>query len=133
MQPTMTSQLVTDALTMAVWPQGSKQTGEQTSLLHHSDRGTQYTSESFQRLLGALGVKCSMSRSVKVWDNSAMESFFSSLETECTAAKMYRTRNAARSEVFDYIVRFRNPNRRHSTLGYLSPMAFEQYVRTQNM
>jgi putative transposase len=95
MQPTMTSQLVTDALTMAVGRRG----GTQTALLHHSDRGSQYTSESFQRLLSALGVTCSipacMSRSGNVWDNSAMESFFSSLKTERTAGKMYRTRNAA--------------------------------------
>lgn len=125
MQPTMTSQLVTDALTMAVWRRG----GKQTALLHHSDRGSQYTSESFQRLLSALGVTCSMSRSGNVWDNSAMESFFSSLKTERIARKMYRTRNAARADVFDYIERFYNPIRRHSTLGYLSPMDFEQQVR----
>jgi putative transposase len=129
MQPTMTSQLVTDALTMAVWRRGGKQTFEQSALLHHSDRGRQYTSESFQRLLSALGVICSMSRSGNVWDNSAMESFFSSLKTERTARKMYRTRNAARADVFDYIERFDNPIRRHSTLGYLSPMDFEQQVR----
>jgi putative transposase len=131
MQPTMTSQLVTDALTMAVWRRGGKQTGEQTAPLHHSDRGSQYTSESFQRLLGALGVTCSMSRSGNVRDNSAMESFFSSLKTERTARKMYRTRNAARADVFDYIERFYNPIRRHSTLGYLSPIDFEQQARTQ--
>src|SRR5665213_2545023 len=89
------------------------------------------TSESFQRFLSALGVTCSMSRSGNVWDNSAMESFFSSLKTERTARKMYRTRNAARSDVFDYIERFYNRIRRHSTLGYLSPADFEQHARTQ--
>ena len=124
MQSTMTSQLVTDALTMAVWRRGGKRTGERTALLHHSDRGSQCTRESFQRLLGALGVTCSMSRSGNVWDNSAMESFFSSLKTDRTVRKMYRTRDAARSDVFDYIERFYNPIRRHSTLGYLSPMDF---------
>ncbi len=122
MQPTMRAQLVTDALTMAVWRRG----GQRQELLHHSDRGSQYTSESFQRLLDALGVTCSMSRSGNVWDNSAMESFFSSLKTERTSRKMYQTRNAARSDVFDYIERFYNPLRRHSTLGYLSPIDFEQ-------
>lgn len=66
-----------------------------------------------------------MSRADNVWDNSAMESFFSSLKTERTARKLDRTRNAARADVFDYIERFYNPKRRHSKLRYLSPMAFE--------
>jgi putative transposase len=66
-----------------------------------------------------------MSRSGNVWDNAAMESFFSSLKTERTARKVYRTRDAARADVFDYIERFYNPVRRHSTLGYLSPVEFE--------
>ncbi|EYD77180.1 Mobile element protein [Rubellimicrobium mesophilum DSM 19309] len=72
------------------------------------------------------GITCSMSRAGNVWDNSAMESFFSSLKTERTARKVYRTRNAARADVFDYIERFYNPTRRHSTLGYLSPVEFER-------
>ena len=71
------------------------------------------------------GVVCSMSRSGNVWDNAAMESFFSSLKTERTGRKMYRTRDQARADVFDYIERFYNPKRRHSTIGYLSPMEFE--------
>jgi putative transposase len=66
-----------------------------------------------------------MSRSGNVWDNSAMESFFSTLKTERIARKVYRTRDQARAEVFDYIERFYNPKRRHSTLGYLSPIDFE--------
>lgn len=65
------------------------------------------------------------SRAGNVWDNSAMESFFSSLKTERTARKVYRTRDHARADVFDYIERFYNPRRRHSKLGYLSPIAFE--------
>jgi len=121
MQPTMTAQLVTDALTMAVWRRGAVE-----ALLHHSDRGSQYTSESFQRLLNELGVTCSMSRSGNVWDNSVMESFFSTLKTERTNRKHYRTRNAARADVFDYIERFYNPIRRHSTLGNVSPANFER-------
>ena len=60
------------------------------------------------------------------WDNAAMESFFSSLKTERTARKMYRTRDDARADVFDYIERFYNPKRRHSTIGYMSPMEFER-------
>jgi putative transposase len=66
-----------------------------------------------------------MCRVGNVWDNSAMESFFSSLKTERTASKIYRTRNEARADVFDYIERFCNPRRRHSKPGYLSPMEFE--------
>jgi putative transposase len=121
MHPTMTAQLVTDALTMAVWRRG-----EVEALLHHSDRGSQYTSESFQRLLADLGVTCSMSRSGNVWDNSVMESFFSTLKTERTNRKHYVTRDAARADVFDYVERFYNPLRRHSTLGNVSPVNFER-------
>jgi putative transposase len=75
------------------------------------------------------GVTCSMSRSGNVWDNAAMESFFSSLKTERIARETYRTRNHARQDVFDYIERFYNPTRRHSTLGYLSPMDSEKQAR----
>jgi putative transposase len=87
MQTAMTAQLVTDALVMAIWRRGKPD-----ALLHHSDRGSQYTSEQFQRLMIDHGVVCSMSRSGNVWDNAAMESFFSSLKTERTARKIYRTR-----------------------------------------
>ena len=121
MNAAMTAQLVTDALIMAIWRRGRPK-----ALLHHSDQGSQYTSDAFQRLLADAGVTCSMSRSGNVWDNSVMESFFSSLKTERTARKMYRTRDEARADVFDYIERFYNPKRRHSTIGYLSPMEFEQ-------
>ena len=74
------------------------------------------------------GVTCSMSRSGNVWDNAAMESFFSSLKVERVARKIYRTRDQARADVFDYIEMFYNPRRRHSTIGYISPMEFEQRV-----
>ena len=76
------------------------------------------------------GVTCSMSRSGNVWDNAAMESFFSSLKTERTARKTYRTRDQAKADVFDYIERFYNARRRHSTLGYLSPMEFECHAQS---
>jgi len=121
MSATMAAQLVTDALMMAIWRRGKPD-----ALLHHSDQGSQYTSEQFQRLMADNGVTCSMSRSGNVWDNAAMESFFSSLKTERIARKTYRTRNQAKAEVFDYIERFYNPTRRHSTLGYLSPIDFER-------
>ena len=121
MQDTMTSQLVADALMMAVWRRGKP-----AALLHHSDQGSQYTSEHFQELLKEQGITCSMSWAGEAWDNSAMESFFSSLKTERTAKKVYRSREQARADVFDYIERFYNPTRRHSTLGYVSPIDFEK-------
>src|SRR3982074_2973739 len=121
MNAAMTAQPVTDALVMAIWRRGKPD-----AMLHHSDRGSQYTSEQFQRLMMDHGVVCSMSRSGNVWDNAAMESFFSSLKTERTARKIYRTRDDAKAAVFDYIERFYNPKRRHSTIGYLSPMEFER-------
>jgi putative transposase len=121
MSASMTAQLVIDALLMAIWRRGRAD-----ALMHHSDQGSQYTSEQFRRLLEDNGVNCSMSRSGNVWDNAAMESFFSSLKTERTARKNYRTRAQAKADVFDYIERFYNPKRRHSTLGYLSPVEFEK-------
>lgn len=125
MSNSMTAQLVTDALVMAVWRRGRPQ-----AVLHHSDRGSQYGSEQFQRLMVELGVTCSMSRSANVWDNAAMESFFSSLKTERIRGRIYRSRDQARADVFDYIERFYNPKRRHSTIGYLSPMEFEAMAET---
>ena len=121
MSATMTAQLVTDALIMALWRRGRVE-----MLLHHSDQGSQYTSAEFQDLLKAHGITCSMSKLGDVWDNAAMESFFSSLKIERIRGRVYRTRDEARADVFDYIERFYNPKRRHSTLGYLSPVDFEK-------
>ena len=94
MQASMTSQLVADALMMAVWRRGRPQ-----ELMHHSDQGSQYTSEHFRKLLAEQGIACSVSRAGEVWDNSAMESFFSSLKTERAARRVYRSRAQARSKV----------------------------------
>jgi putative transposase len=124
MSSSMTAQLVTDALLMALWRRGTPE-----QLLHHSDQGSQYQSEQFQRLLNDHGITCSMSRQGDVWDNSAMESFFSSLKTERVNRKQYHTRDEAKADVFDYIERFYNPVRRHSTIGYMSPMQFENSTR----
>jgi putative transposase len=132
MKAEMTAGLVTDALVMAIWRRGKPD-----ALLHHSDQslprtrsgGSQYTSEPFQRLMADLGITCSMSRSGNVWDNAAMESFFSSLKTERIGKTVYRTRDDARADVFDYIERFYNTIRRHSTLGYLSPAEYERQAR----
>jgi putative transposase len=120
MSATMTAQMVADALIMAIWRRGKPDT-----LLHHSDRGSQYTSEQFQRLMADHGVTCSVSRAGNCWDNAAMESFFASLKTERTARKTYRTRDEAKADVFDYIECFYNVKRRHSTIGYMSPVEFE--------
>jgi putative transposase len=116
MSANMTAQLVIDALMMAIWRRGKP-----TELLHHSDQGSQYRSEDFQRLLLVQGVVCSMSKRGDCWDNAVVESFFSSLKMERTNRKRYRSRDEARSDVFDYIERFYNPRRRHSTLGQVSP------------
>lgn len=121
MQSAMTSQLVTDALLMAVWRRGPS-----GAMLHHSDQGSQYTSEPFQRLLTSLGITCSMSRSGNVWDNAVMESFFSTLKIERCHRQPYLTRDDARADIFDYIERFYNPTRRHSSLGNQSPIDFER-------
>ena len=120
MSDEMTAQLVTDALIMAIWRRGRPR-----ELLVHSDQGSQYTSERYQALLSEFGITCSMSRRGDVWDNSAMESFFSSLKTERTTRSRYRTRHQARADVFDYVERFYNVRRRHSTIGYVSPAEFE--------
>ena len=124
MNAAMTAELVTNALMMAVWRRGRPR-----ELMHHSDRGSQYTSEQCQRLMAEHGIVCSLSRSGNVWDNAAMESFFSTLKTERTARKVYRSRDAARADVFDYIERFYNLRRRNSTLGYMSPVDFEDRLR----
>jgi putative transposase len=121
MSATMTAQLVTDALLMAIWRRGKPD-----ALLHHSDQGSQYTSEQFRRLMQDNGVTCSMSRSGNVWGNAVMESFFSTLKIERTDRKVYHSRNQARADVFDFIERFYNSKRRHSTIGYLSPIEFER-------
>ena len=121
MSDTMQARMVNDALLMALWRRG-----EPTDLMLHSDRGSQYTSEDFQTLLKAQGITCSMSRRGDCWDNAAMESFFSTMKTERTARKIYCSRDDARTDVFDYIERFYNQRRKHSTLQMVSPVQFEQ-------
>jgi len=120
MRARMTSELVADALRMAIWRRGRP-----LAVLHHSDRSSQYGSEAFQRLLADHGVVCSMSRAGNVRDNAAMESIFSSLKTERVSRAIYRSRDEARADVFDYIERFYHPHRRHSTFGSISLIAFE--------
>jgi putative transposase len=120
----MESRLVVDALGMAV----SRRLPEE-GLLAHSDRGSQYASEHYQTLLLKHGIDCSMSGKGQCWDNAPMESFFGTLKKELVYDEDYHTREQARSSIFDYIEVFYNLKRRHSALGYLSPVAFEKAHR----
>ena len=97
--------------------------------VHHSDRGCQYTSSDYKERVHKFNGLLSNSKPACPYDNAAMESFFSSLKTERTARKVYRTRAQARADVFDYIERFYNSTRRHSTLGYVSPIQFEEALK----
>jgi putative transposase len=97
-------------------------------LLHHSDRGSTYTSESYQALLQQEGMQVSMSRTADCYDNAAAESFFHSFKGECIDCQTFLTRAQARSKTFDYIECFYNRTRRHSTLHYMSPLEYEQLM-----
>ncbi len=117
----MESRLVVDALAMAVQ---RRLPGE--GLLAHSDRGSQYASEHYQRLLARHGITCSMSRRADCWDNAPMESFFASLKKELIHGADFAARAEARAAIFEYIEVFYNVQRRHSSLGYVSPAEYEQ-------
>jgi transposase InsO family protein len=117
---TLEAELVVAAWHMAV---GRRQTAPH---LHHSDRGAQYTSDVYQRLLARQQVRCSMSRPGNCWDNAPVESFFRTLKVELAADVTWSTRAAAVRAVHDYIERFYNTTRLHSSLGYQSPARFEQ-------
>lgn len=95
-------------------------------LLHHSDRGSQYASGDYQTVLADHGVVCSMSRPGNCWDNAVAESFFATIKVELVHDATWATRAVARAELFEYIEVFYNGQRRHSSLGYLSPRAFER-------
>jgi putative transposase len=97
-----------------------------SDLLHHSDRGSEFTSDRYLALLAASGIQGSMSRTANCWDNAAMESFFATLTKECTDRVRFQTRQQARSAIFEYLECFYNPIRLHSTLQDVSPLAFEQ-------
>lgn len=94
-------------------------------LLHHSDRGCQYTSHAYQTFLNDYGIRVSMSRKGNCWDNAVMERFFGTLKRECTSRVRFATHEQARSALFEYIEVYYNRVRKHSTLGYLSPVQFE--------
>lgn len=104
----------------------------EAGLLHHSDRGTEFTCDRYQAALRELGVDVSMSRTGNCWDNAAMEAFFATLAKECVNRVKYQTRQEARSSIFEYIECFYNPIRLHSTLQYTSPVAYELANGVQN-
>ena len=120
MQATMTRELVCDALMMALWRRGFPR-----GVLFHSDRGSQYCSDDYQKMLKRYGLICSMSRKGNCWDNSVAESFFNSLKTELTYTETYTTREIAKQSTFNYIETYYNRIRRHSYIGLVAPMIFE--------
>ena len=122
---TLESSLVEQAFRMAAQNRTTL-----TGLLHHSDRGSQYAGDAYQRLLLDQQVQVSMSRTGNCYDNAPMESFFSTLKCEHVHFQNYRTRQEAQTDIFAYIVGFYNRQRRHSSLGYLSPEEFERRYYT---
>lgn len=121
MKPSMATELVLDALMMAVWRRRPKQ-----PVIIHSDQGSQFGSDDFTRWCKDNHLLPSMSRRGNCYDNAVAESFFSSLKKERIKRSIYATRAEAKSDIFDYIEGFYNRTRRHSHLGQLSPLAFEQ-------
>jgi len=119
MQPTLERGLVLAALDHAL-----RRRQPPSGLLHHRDRGSQYARAAYQALVTQAQMQCSMSRKGNCWDNAAMESFFATLKTELPLT-VFPSHATARSAVFDYIERFYNRVRLHSTLGYRSPVAYE--------
>jgi putative transposase len=127
MSDRITRQLTLDALGMAL-----ARRRPPPGLLHHSDRGSQYASGDYQTALGRQGIVGSMSRRGDCWDNAVAESFFATLKVELVHEALWPTRAAARTALFDYIEVFYNQQRRHSSLGFLSPLAFERQWHQQH-
>jgi putative transposase len=121
MKPSLAKDLVVDAILMAVWRRRPK-----GNVMIHSDQGSQYGSDAWLRFCREHHLQPSMSRRGNCWDNAVAESFFSSLKKERIKKRIYKTREIARADVFDYIEVFYNRKRRHSHLGGVSPEAFEQ-------
>lgn len=121
MRRRMTQQLVCDALTMAMFrrhfPKGT---------IIHSDRGSQYCSKRYQRLINNNGLRCSMGRRATCYDNAAMESFFHTLKVELVHRERFTSRREAKSKIFEYIEMYYNRQRKHSAIGYKIPMQFDQ-------
>lgn len=121
MQERMDRSLILAALDMAV-----SQRRPLPGLLHHSDRGSQYASEDYRKALSRNGMVASMSRRACCYDNAAMESFWHTMKSDLIHRRHYQTRQEARQEIFEYIEVFYNRVRRHSSIGYVSPVEFER-------
>ena len=122
MSDSLHRQLVIDALQMAIMARQPP-----PGLLHHSDRGSQYASDDYQALLTQASMVSSMSRKGNCYDNAPVESFFGTLKTELVFHQQYATRAEARLDIFEYIELFYNRFRRHSALGYKSPVKYEAF------
>jgi putative transposase len=120
LQDRLTASLAINALEMALTHRQPP-----ANLMHHSDRGIQYASDQYRRILTSRGIRASMSRAGDCWDNAAIESLFGTIKSEIVHHRDYQTRAEARADIFDYIEVFYNRQRRHSSLGYLSPIDFE--------
>lgn len=123
MSSRMKTQLVCDALQMAIWRRQSK-----TGLIHHSDRGSQYASKAFRRWLKAHGIDASMNRKGDCWENAVVESFFGTLKQERVQWRNYQSCYEAQQDILDDISMFYNSRRLHSHLGYMSPNEFERQL-----
>jgi putative transposase len=121
MSDSLERQLVITALQMALLARQPP-----PGLLHHSDRGSQYVSDDYQTLLTQHQLRCRMSRAGNCYDNAPLESFFGTLKTELIYRRHYPTQAEARTDIFEFIEVFYNRFRRHSALGYLSPVNYEQ-------
>jgi putative transposase len=121
----ITKELALDALRMAIC-----NNRETTGIIHHSDRGSQYASLEYQKLIKSNELICSMSRKGNCWDNAPMESFFHTLKTEWVYGLKYKTRQEAKASLFEYIELFYNRQRRHSALQYMNPCQYELYRMT---
>jgi putative transposase len=126
MQDNLKADLAIDALEMAVL---KRQPGR--GLVFHSDHGVQYACKAFKQRLWVHGMTQSMSRRANCWDNAVVESFFHTLKVEHVFNERYRTREQARSSIFEWIEVFYNRRRMHSTLGYVSPECYERQVKTK--
>lgn len=128
MSSRMNAKLVCDALRMAIWQRRPK-----AGVIHHSDRGSQYASKAFRRLLNVHQFKGSMSRKGDCWDNAVVESFFGSLKQERVQWRHYQSRYEAQQDILHYISIFYNSYRLHSYLGYKSPNQYEKEMAKLKM
>jgi transposase InsO family protein len=121
------SEQITRKLALAALNMALSRRQPPRGLIHHSDRGSQYASGDYRRMLAANNIVCSMSRRGNCWDNAIAESFFSTIKLELVYENDWATRTEARAAIFEYLEVFYNSERRHSSLGYLSPAAFERH------